>query len=246
MELKPHIIIALLASMLFSSCEKDQWNDCFTSTGSMTEEIRTTEAFSTVEIYDRVDLVLEEGNAGSIVVRAGKNLLGQVETNVVDGKLIIENKNTCNWVRSFQPRITVRVPVSQVAHLDIKGTGNISSTSTVQRSFFRIDQNGGQGNTVISIDVDTCFVGMYSGAGNVSVTGSTYFANLYSNTMGPINAIGLDAEVLAVNNSGNVDIRCRASSNLNVEIYGVGDIYYAGEPLISTNIVGSGQLIKVE
>jgi len=246
MELKPHIIAVFLASVLFTSCEKDQWDDCFTSTGSMTEEIRTTDEFSIVEIHDRVDLVLEEGTAGTIVVRAGKNLFGQIETNVIDGKLIIENKNTCNWVRSFQPRITVRVPVVQVAQLDIMGTGNITSTSTVQRSFFRIDQNGGQGNTVLSLEVDTCFVGMYSGAGNVSITGSSYFVNLYSNTMGPINAIGLDAEVIAVNNSGNVDIRCRTSGNLNAEIYGVGDVYYSGEPVITAHIYGSGQLIKVD
>ena len=64
--------------------------------------------------------------------------------------------------------------------------------------------------------------------------------------MGPINAIGLDAQSIVVNNSGNVNIHCRASSNLNAEIYGVGDIYYAGEPVINSHIVGSGQLIKVE
>lgn len=246
MELKLQYIVVLLTVVLLTSCEKDQWNDCFTSTGPMTEDVRTTEAFSTIEIYDRVDLVLEEGNAGSIVVHAGKNLLGQVETNVVDGKLIIENKNTCNWVRSFQPRITVRVPAAQIARLDLKGTGNVSSTTTVQRSIFRIDQNAAQGSAVIAIDVDSCYVSMHSGVGNVSLTGTATLAVLYSGSMGPIDAIGLHAERIEVNNSGIVNIRCRASIDLNAAIYGIGDVYYAGEPVITSYIVGSGQLIKVE
>jgi len=64
--------------------------------------------------------------------------------------------------------------------------------------------------------------------------------------MGPINALGLSAEKIKVNNNGVVDIKCRASIDLNANIYGVGDVYYAGEPVITTYIVGSGQLIKLE
>ena len=65
--------------------------------------------FHVLELNDRIDLVLEERAVGTLSVEAGRNLLGQVETEVRESMLVISDRNTCNWVRSFKPRITVRV-----------------------------------------------------------------------------------------------------------------------------------------
>lgn len=246
MELKLGHIVFILATMLLTSCEKDQWDDCFTSTGSMTEQHRTVGEFYGIELHDRIDLVLEERSTGTLIVEAGSNLLGQIETNVGDGWLTIRNYNKCNWMRSFKPRITIRVSAEQVAFLMLNGTGNISSSTTIQRSVFRLEQRSAQGSAELELDVDTCYAGLHSGAGNVTYTGSATVAYLYSGTMGHIDAMGLDAEVTVVNNSGVADIHCKASNNLDAQIFDVGDIYYSGEPQITSQLVGSGQLIKVE
>ncbi len=246
MEMKRKYVIALLAALLLVGCQKDQWDDCFTSTGPNTLEERSVADFYAVELNDRVDLVLEQRAVGSIAVEAGNNLLDQVETSVVDGWLTIRNHNSCNWVRSFKPRITVKVPADQVAFLMLRGTGNVSTNSTITRSVFRVEQNGAQGSAVFNLDVDTCYAGLHTGAGNVTYSGSTTVAYLYSGAMAPIDAMGLNADVTLVNNSGVADIRCQASVYLDAQIYGVGDVYYSGEPSITSQLVGTGQLIKVD
>lgn len=238
--------LLLVGVLLLSGCEKDQLDDCITSAGPMRIEARSIGDFHKVELHDRVDLVLEERATGTVSVEAGRNLLGQVETEVRDGMLIISNRNTCNWVRSFKPRITVRVPIEQAGFLILKGTGNVSSTSTVRRGEFRIEQGGGQGTAVIDVDVDTCVAGLHSGAGNVVYTGRAGLAFLYSAGMGPIDASGLEAERVLVNNSGVTDIRCRAMQEMDAQIYNAGNIYYSGSPLITSQLLGSGQLIQVE
>ena len=55
---------------------------------------------------------------------------------------------------------------------------------------------------MIDVDVDTCVAGLHSGAGNVVYTGRAGLAFLYSAGMGPIDASGLEAEHVLVNNSG--------------------------------------------
>ena len=238
--------LLILGVLLLSSCEKDQLDDCFTSAGPMRIEERSIGDFRKVELHDRIDLVLEERAAGTLSVEAGRNLLDQVETEVREGVLIISDRNTCNWVRSFKPRITVRIPMDRAGSFILKGTGNVSATSTVRRGEFRIEQGGGQGTARINLDVDTCVAGLHSGAGNVVYTGRAGLAFLYSASMGPIDASGLEAARVLVNNSGVTDIHCRATQELDAQIYNAGNIYYSGSPLITSQLLGSGQFIQVE
>jgi hypothetical protein len=212
----------------------------------MRMEERSIGDFHKVVLYDRVDLVLEERESGTITVEAGRNLLGQVVTTQEGGVLVITNTNTCNWVRSFKPRITVRVPIQQAGFLELLGTGNVTATSTVRRGEFRIEQGGGQGTAVIDLDVDTCVAGMHSGAGNVVYTGRAGLAFLYSASMAPIDASGLDAERVLVNNSGVTDIRCRALQQMDAQIYNIGNIYYSGSPVITATLQGEGRLVHLE
>jgi hypothetical protein len=238
--------IVLLSLVLLAGCGKEQWDDCITSAGPIRTEERSIGTFSKVVLYDRVDLVLEERDAGTVEVEAGRNLLAQVITKMEGDVLVVTNTNTCNWVRSFKPRITVRVPIQQAAFLELKGTGNVSAASTVRRGEFRIEQGGGQGTAIIDVDVDICVAGMHSGAGNVVFTGRAGLAFLYSASMAPIDASGLDAERVLVNNSGVTDIRCRASEHLDAQINNIGSIYYSGQPMVSSSIHGDGRLVHVE
>src|SRR5262245_25022970 len=99
---KKHIpLIALLALVSFSGCQKDQWDDCFTSKGPTITQERCVEGFHTIELEDHIDLVLTEEEDCVVRVRAGQNLLGQIDTEVEGDVLHIRDRNTCNFVRSL-------------------------------------------------------------------------------------------------------------------------------------------------
>lgn len=233
------------AFVLLWSCGKEQWDDCITSTGPQRTEERSVGTFGRVELNDRVDLVLEE-RTGTILVEGGRNLLGQVVTEVREGVLFISNENRCNWVRSFKPRITVHVPASPVYEIILRGTGNVSATTTIQRSRFNIEQHGGLGSVDLHLQVDTCRVGSHAGAGDVECTGTAAYADLYSSSIGTIDLHGMTtAHVLAYSN-GTGDITCRASQRLDATIRYAGDIRYAGSPaILNSEITGSGHLVQV-
>ncbi|MBK8341347.1 MAG: DUF2807 domain-containing protein [Flavobacteriales bacterium] len=157
--------------LLLCACQREQWDDCITSTGFDSEEVRTPGVFSTVDLDDRIDLVLEKMESGTVAVEAGENLIDQVSTNLRDGVLEIRNANKCNWVRSFKPRITVKVPLADVAKLVLRGTGNVRCTDTIVRDVFLLDQWGAQGTTELMLDVGRVDIGLHTGAGDVVLHG---------------------------------------------------------------------------
>lgn len=242
MELKQ---IIPLCALLLTGCEREQWNDCITSTGSTRTEDRTVGDFHTIDLDDRVDLVLEERTSGSVSVEAGENLIAQITTEVSDGTLKVRNEMRCNWVRSFKPRITVHVPADQVAKLVLRGTGHVSCADTILRDRFELEQWSAVGSADLLLAVTSCSIALHTGAGDVTLRGRCHqTADLFSGIQGPIDASGMITRFVNVNNSGITDVRCWVTEQLNVQIHDVGDVYYRGEPSgVQETITGTGRLI---
>lgn len=245
MELKWAIAFSVL---VLTGCQREQWDDCITSAGPMRSEERIVGDFTTVDLRERIDLVLEERTGGTIEVEAGRNLLDQVRAEVRDGVLYLDNNNTCKWVRSYKPRITVKVPIATVDHLVLRGTGNITCSDTIVREAFQVEQWGGQGSTTLTVDVSEIDIGMHTGAGDVRLHGRCRsLAKLYSGIMAPIDASDMRTRFVQVNNSSISDMRCWPTEALSATISGVGDVYYQGSPTnLESTVTGSGSLIRVE
>ena len=236
--------IPLVALLLFG-CQREQWDDCITSAGSMRQEERTLSGFHTVELDDRVDLLLEARTTNEVGVEAGLNLIGQVVTEVRDSVLYVRNENRCNWVRSFKPRMTIKVPIHAIRKLVLRGTGNVACADTLARDRFELEQWGAQGSADLLLNVTSCSIALHTGAGDVTMRGRCIDrAELFSGIMAPLDASAMITRRVSVNNSGVADIRCWAILDLDVQIRDVGDVYYRGAPNgLRADITGSGELI---
>jgi hypothetical protein len=118
----------------------------------------------------------------------------------------------------------------------------------VRHQTFRIEQRSGHGATELVLDVQQCFVGLHSGAGDVVLHGrASANCNLYSATLGAIDASGMRARSVNITNAGVADIRCWVDVLLDARILGVGDVYYRGDPSgVQSEITGSGELIRLD
>lgn len=236
-----------LLLLALAGCQRVQWDDCITSTGPVRAEERGVGAFAAIELNDRIDLVLEERPAGAIAVEAGANLLGQVRTEAADGVLRISNGNRCNWVRSFKPRITVRAPVQGLCSLAVRGTGNVLCRDTLRCAHFHLEQWDAEGDCQLLYSGPRIDIGLHSGAGACAVSGRCATTFLYSGIMGGIDANGLRAGTVNINNSSVADFRCWAVDALYAQVRSAGDVYYRGDPgVLASEVTGSGRLIRME
>jgi hypothetical protein len=125
-------IIALLAALLFNSCQfAVDLGDTVKGSGKVTTEKRNvTEDFTNIEVSQGIDLIVTQSDTKSIEVEADDNIIEHIETNISSGVLTIKmDKN----VRTKSAR-KVRVSLPAIEALISSSGATISNTAVIKIS----------------------------------------------------------------------------------------------------------------
>ncbi len=234
----------IFSLFLFSSCQKSDPIDCFKSTGKDITETRDASYFNKIVLEDNVNLVLTQSDDYAISVFGGKNVLKKVRTDINNEVLNIKNNNSCNWMRSFDREITVYAHVKTLNNIEYRGSGDISSTNTLTGDSLHLNVWEGAGKVDLDVNLHRNYIFFHIGTANIHYSGNAYLSYISLTSFGPIYAENLATRFTYVTNKGsNV---CYVNSNLRLEatITNLGDIYYFGDPEISLNDTGEGELIN--
>jgi hypothetical protein len=258
--MKNLICIALVASaILLSSCE-GIWPDCVEGNGVIFTENRDVSAFTGVESNGDFEVNIFPGEESGVTVEADENLMDLIITRVSGDELIIETRHG-NCIRSSdEVRVTVTVP--GLNRIDLNGSGTIWCDS-LSTSYFNAELDGSGTIRCVSMMVSTLDVeisgsgkmetdGTFTvvntvidGSGEAILSGETPTADLHINGSGRITADNLLTDTCYANITSSGTIYIRVIDLLEVDISGSGIVYYYGDnPVINTNITGSGQVIK--
>ena len=215
--------------------------DCFKSTGDIATERRSISSFTDVEIHDNVNVIFIEGAETFIEVNAGENLLPLIVTELQDGKLMVENRNTCNWVRDFSVPVNVYVHLPLLKKIDFYGTGKISSLNTLTTDIIEVN-NRVSGDTELNVSASEvyCKLGNF---GDNTFTGNADYLFIYNASDAFAYCSDLSVNRATVINKGSGYSYVSSCDKLDAEIYYTGNIYYSGNPVIHSTITGSGRLI---
>ncbi|HSN08199.1 MAG TPA: head GIN domain-containing protein, partial [Hanamia sp.] len=192
-----------------------------------------------------MDVKIVYGNSNSIQVEADENLLPYIETNVENGKLIIQPKKNMN-LRS-RSKMVVYVSMTKINMLQLSGSGNIDGNG----SFTTDDQTeitlSGSGNIHLNSDAFKDLHFAISGSGNIVAKGGP--ANTVSVAVsgsGNVDCSDVAANDVEVKISGSGNARVHANKSLTANISGSGNVFYKGNATnISTKVAGSGKAIKI-
>ncbi len=238
-------IITIIAFTFFS-CKKDV-GDCFTNTGKIITENRTSEDFNLISLNNNVNLILTQDSVNTVMVEAGKNIISSIKTEFVNGHLNIKNTSSCNWLRSYAKNINVYVSVKRLDSLKYKSSGNVSCTNTIKNDSISIDVWGGAGTIELDLDMRIARLNIHYGTVDMIFHGSSSVTYIYAASYGPFHCEDLYSGNVYINNRGTNDCYVRAKKVLEATIENIGNIYYYGNPeVVSSNITGEGELIKME
>ncbi len=240
---KTTLLILLL--FLIASCKKENACDCFKSTGDITTEIRDVSNFSSIYVSDNVNLYLTQDSVFSVKVEAGEHLISLITTEVENGSLHISNKNKCNWMRSYKPKVNAYVSLPSLLYMESSGAGTVTSTSTFTGDSLRFDSKNASGDLTMAVDVKKCFIIINTGSLNVTLNGKADDLEVYYNGYGMIHCENVLArQVLATNKStGNLFVNVTEAIYYHISYD--GNIYYYGSPsVIEGTDTGRGELLK--
>ena len=237
--------LSILIVALCWGCDKPDAPDCFQKAGEWVEEERTFDnTIRTLEVYDRIDVRLVESDENRVVIFAPENLMPEVKTEIFGSRLMLDDDNTCDFVRdlSITPIITVYADLDSLIN---SGSGNIESVGTIDNQRFVIDQLHSSGNLNLTVNCDSLILQQATGNPLTTLKGHADYFYTYYTTFTPLNAANLLCEESFIHSGSINSASTFVTNKLVAVIESSGNIYYSGNP---EEIVlvddGDGELIS--
>ncbi|MDN3724664.1 head GIN domain-containing protein [Aequorivita sp. SDUM287046] len=214
--MKNLIYLPVCLFYILISCNDD---DMVVGSGRMVTETRSVENFSKVKSEGVFEVTITQGPVQSLEITADDNVIGRVETKVIDNELRLFLKNDGYNRVTLKARITV----PHLNGLKNSGTGNIAVQEMVGNGHFNVEN---------------------SGTGDIKIAGSAESLSIYNEGTGSFHGFAFMVKNADVETMGTGDIEVHCSENLTVEIEGSSNVYYKGNPTVQVDIHGSGSLIN--
>jgi len=241
------ITAVLFASILISAgCVKDN-GVCISSTGKTITQDRGSEAFTTISVYDNINLILtQDPSVNNIKVEAGENLIEGITTRIDSGKLVLRNENSCNWLRSFKVPVNVYLTFTKLDTLSFQAAGNITCTNDWTNNSVYVAVIEGSGQFDLKLQAYRSFFFIPNGTTTISVIGKSDVTTIISSSFGPVHAENLVSKFTYISTHSPNDVFVSSSVDLQVEIGNIGNVYYRGNPAnIQTELLSEGKLIRL-
>ena len=157
------LIFCLSLFFLLGGCKKENRCDCIKRTGEIVKEKRNISGFTQLLVKDNVNVFITQDSVFDVTVEAGDNLVPLITTNLDGNTLVCENKNRCNWTRSYKKPINVHVRMPTVSIIEASGTGNIVGMNKIKvPNCYILTRNSG--NVELTIDTPTLTTAMHGSA----------------------------------------------------------------------------------
>jgi hypothetical protein len=207
------------------------------------EITRVVGEYDGVQLSGHYDVVLFDGQEGEITLKGDPDDLEQIETYVKNNVLIIKELKS-SWIKNWNwssKSILIRVPIKYISEVILSGSGTIDSETTLKGASFRSVLSG-SGDIVLPLNYAQV-EGLVSGSGDIELIGNSDRVVFKVSGSGTINAVDLIADSGETYITGSGDIKVHLKSELSSQIVGSGDVIcYGNPPRQKTKVVGSGNI----
>lgn len=239
-------IIVLFVATLFS-CKKAEDRRCFKSVGPNTTKEIIVDSFDKLFLGPHVKFVLVQDSEEKVVLKGGKNLLNFISTDVIDGILRVENKNKCNFLRSFSKIVTAEIHLVNVVNIEFEGTEELTCSNQLSAVDLALTIRDGAGHVDLDVSANSLNFVLTHGWGNFTFNGDVNYLNMEVRSNGFGSTYGLTvADSVLVKSSSTENIMIQANNCLiRTQTFEAGDIWYRGTPtFIEHHSYGDGQLVN--
>lgn len=248
-------ITALAASAVLTGCDVSVDLDGVDPGDRATEERSITDV-SAVELATTGTLSLGVGDEPSLTITAGESVLDRLTTEITGDTLVIDlpgswrNPGRIDYDLVLPALSSVTLSGSDAVDGDIGGTGAIElringsgeiELDEIEASDLTVTIDGSG-----AVEVDDVVAGgttvLVDGSGAVTLDGSTDTLDVAIPGSGDVRLADLEARDAVVRIDGSGEAEVHATGTLDAAIGGSGRIAYAGDPDVTRDIEGSGEI----
>ncbi|MEX1383007.1 head GIN domain-containing protein, partial [Lutibacter sp.] len=230
-------IIYICCLVTIFSCNSEDAGDCIQTAGTIIKQEIEVAPFTRILVNKKIALVISEGPTQKVIVETGKNLMPDIEVQVIDNQMILTNHNSCNYFRDYG---ITKVYITAPDISEIRNASELNVTSEGLLTFPNLFlESTGIGNTFLAVgdfdlNIDNSKVTVLSnGISNFYLSGKTkeltiYFASGDTRLEGK-NLISEDVTILQVSSN---DILIHPTNSLKGSIHSVGNVISFNKPSI--------------
>lgn len=137
--------------------------DCFKRTGSIIKETRAISGFTQLLVKSNLNVFIVQDSVYEVTVEGGDNIVPLISTTIDGNTLVCENKNRCNWTRSYKKPLNIYVHMPDITMIESDGTGDIKSLNTINTPHCYI-QARNSGNIEVTINTPVLTTAMHGSA----------------------------------------------------------------------------------
>jgi len=235
-------ITALILTASLAACD-NPFNKTISGDGNISTSERNVSTFKKIRCSGSYDVELTQGSSSSLKIKTDGNILSYIVTDVDGDELNIHTKEGVNLHSSN--KIKLYITTDKLEGFKLAGSGNVTTTNKFSGGDHLDLDISGSGN--LHFDVNTPSIqSSISGTGDIYISGETKDSKIEIAGSGNYHAEDLKAENATVRIAGSGDARLFAEHALDINIAGVGSVYYKGNASVSQNIAGSGKIKKLE
>ncbi|GAC1425282.1 MAG: hypothetical protein NVS1B13_08910 [Flavisolibacter sp.] len=220
--------LAILVLLSLSTCTKF---NLFSSQGRIIIEQRPAEAFDGILLNNNINLILTQDTIESIRVEAGENIQSSILTQIHNHLLTISRTGSTILSKPGE-LINVYTSVKEIKKISYQGSGNITSTNTLNSSYFLIISNNGAGNVTLSLKTHMTTAGIYNENADFILVGQSDSCYSYCASRGTLDFRNFEVKKLQIDYSGARDAYVWVRDVLTGNIFYKGNIYIRGNPSI--------------
>nr|WP_297916614.1 head GIN domain-containing protein [uncultured Allomuricauda sp.] len=240
-----YIIVILI------SCNGENVPDCFQNSGDLVRMDVDVADFSKITVFERLNLVLRQGEEQKVEIESGEFLLNEISAQVENDRLVVRNENGCNFVRDFglstiyvtSPNIT-EIRSSTGLLISSDGVLSYPNLTLLSESFANPETETTDGSFDLTLDVEQISI-VVNGIAFFQLEG---FAETLDVSIAAgdsrVEAQNLIAQQVELDHRGTNDIFINPQESVMGVIRGTGDVISNNRPpLVSVEEIFNGRLI---
>ena len=242
---------SILFYLLMISCNGENVPDCFRNEGNIVRDEVSVPVFETITVFENIELYLISGTEQKVEIETGEFLRKEVSAEVQDGRLVLRNRISCNFVRDYGiTKIYVTTPdlreIRSSSGFPIRSVGTLSVTdiTLISESFINPETETTDGSFELDLNAQSVRI-VVNGISYFLLSGNTENLNItIAAGDSRIEAEALIAENVTVDHRGSNDIRVNPQQTLSGIIRGTGDVISFNRPaVISVEEIFRGRLL---
>lgn len=249
-----HKVLAVwgfMCILLLFGCNSENAPDCLQNSGDLTRITVDLPTFSSITVFENLNLVLRQGDTQSVEIESGEFLINDITASVDGDRLVVQNDNGCNIFREYG-RSTIYVTSPNIEEvrsstgllISSDGPLNYPDLTLVSESFNVPEAETTDGSFDMELANEQLTI-VVNGIAFFRLRGTTNRLEVVvAAGDSRIEASDLEALAVDVNHRGSNDILVNPQEEITGIIRGYGDVVSFNRPvLIEVAEIFEGRLL---